>query len=162
MNRYVGALALSMWVLLERPAGAAAPEVARFAIVMGNNRGEAGNGAELRYADDDAVATHKLLQEAGVDSVLLTVLDQEDDIWVGGALVNSSLAVLLHFDGVTWSSYQFPYGMSAIKAIWGRATDDVWAVGQGGSAFHWAKPAGVADFPACRHNRGLAGHLGQR
>ena len=77
MSRSGAVLVLSLCALLQRPALAAAVDVARFAIVIGNNRGEADQVAELRYADDDAVATHKLLREAGVDSVLLTTLDQD-------------------------------------------------------------------------------------
>jgi hypothetical protein len=77
MSRRAAALALSLCALLLRPAVAAAADVARFAIVIGNNHGEADNVAELRFADDDAVATHELLLEAGVDSVLLTRLDQD-------------------------------------------------------------------------------------
>lgn len=54
---------------------AAAPT--RFAVVIGNNRPESAGEVTLRYADDDAVATHRLLSEAGVHSVLLTTLDSE-------------------------------------------------------------------------------------
>jgi hypothetical protein len=59
--------------------GAPAPEatLARFAIVIGNNRAEAADTPSLRYADDDAVATHELLVEAGVDSWLLARLDPD-------------------------------------------------------------------------------------
>lgn len=59
--------------------GARSPEapLARFAIVIGNNRAEAADTASLRYADDDAVATHELLVEAGVDSRLLARLDPD-------------------------------------------------------------------------------------
>jgi hypothetical protein len=64
------------------PAAAAAGEAgaARFAIVIGNNRPEDGDASRvpsLRYADDDAVATHALLIEAGVTSVLLARLDDD-------------------------------------------------------------------------------------
>ena len=59
-----------------RPDARAAP-VARFALVIGNDGAERGEGESLRYADDDAVATHRLLREAGVDSVLLVSLDAD-------------------------------------------------------------------------------------
>lgn len=49
----------------------------RYAIVIGVNAPDRGDAPELRYADDDAVATHRLLTEAGVDSVLLTALDAD-------------------------------------------------------------------------------------
>ena len=58
-------------------ARAAAPDVRRFALVIGNNRPEAASGETLRYADDDAVATHLLLAEAGVQSFLFATLDAE-------------------------------------------------------------------------------------
>ena len=62
-----------------RADGATAPDktLARFAIVIGNNRAEAAGTTSLRYADDDAVATHELLTEAGVDSWLLARLDPD-------------------------------------------------------------------------------------
>ena len=55
---------------------------ARFAVVIGNNRPEGGGGggsgqATLRFADDDALATQRLLAEAGVESALLTTFDGE-------------------------------------------------------------------------------------
>jgi outer membrane beta-barrel protein len=49
----------------------------RFAIVIGNNRPERAGRPQLRYADDDAVATHRLLREAGVSSRLLVTLDRD-------------------------------------------------------------------------------------
>jgi hypothetical protein len=60
----------------------AAPNLAfgatqRFALVIGNNAaGELGL-APLRYADDDAVAVHELLREAGARSILLVNLDED-------------------------------------------------------------------------------------
>jgi outer membrane beta-barrel protein len=50
---------------------------ARFALVVGHNRAEGKGRADLRYADDDAVATHLLLRRAGVRSVLLARLDAD-------------------------------------------------------------------------------------
>ncbi|HEY5957422.1 MAG TPA: caspase family protein, partial [Polyangiaceae bacterium] len=49
----------------------------RFAIVIGNNRPDETNVSSLRYADDDAVATHRLFLQAGVQSVLLVTLDED-------------------------------------------------------------------------------------
>jgi hypothetical protein len=58
--------------------GAAASAVTRYAIVIGNNRpAPGGSSTPLRYADDDAAATHALLLDAGVHSVLLTRLDAD-------------------------------------------------------------------------------------
>ncbi len=69
--------ALTLVLSLARAARAAEPPLARFAIVIGNNHAEAADVPSLRYADDDAVATHELLVEAGVDSWLLTELDAD-------------------------------------------------------------------------------------
>jgi hypothetical protein len=44
---------------------------------VGNNLPKEGGATHLRYADDDAVATHRLLREAGVDSTLLVRLDED-------------------------------------------------------------------------------------
>lgn len=66
------------WAVPERPArdrrGQDPP--ARFAIVIGNNVPDSERASTLRYADDDAVATHRVLVAAGVDSRLLVRLDE--------------------------------------------------------------------------------------
>jgi Caspase domain len=54
-----------------------ARRVERFAIVIGNNHSERADTRDLRYADDDAVAMHQLLVEAGVRSSLYVGLDAE-------------------------------------------------------------------------------------
>ena len=51
--------------------------VVQFAIVVGNNAPENTRRSRLRYADDDALAVHQLLRQAGVRSVLLVSPDQE-------------------------------------------------------------------------------------
>ncbi|HEX3758587.1 MAG TPA: caspase family protein [Kofleriaceae bacterium] len=56
------------------PAHAQPPAV-RFAIVIGNNLPENPRAAVLRFADDDALAMHRLLIGAGVHSALLARLD---------------------------------------------------------------------------------------
>jgi hypothetical protein len=60
-----------------RAATAAAPPVARFAIVIGNNRAEDDRTENLRYADDDAVALDRLLRQAGVETRLFTAMDRD-------------------------------------------------------------------------------------
>ncbi len=55
----------------------AASPVHRYALVVGSNTGEGVRSAALRYADDDAVAMHELLLEAGVESVLLAAPDED-------------------------------------------------------------------------------------
>lgn len=57
----------------------------RFAVVIGNNRAEHSGEVTLHYADDDAAATHRLLTEAGVHSVLLTTLDADTQRLDGAA-----------------------------------------------------------------------------
>ena len=49
----------------------------KFAIVVGNNRAHRADVETLRYADDDALAMHKILLEAGVHSSVLTSLDSD-------------------------------------------------------------------------------------
>lgn len=57
----------------------------RFAIVIGNNRPERASETTLHYADDDALATHRLLVDAGVESVLLTTFDADTARQAGDA-----------------------------------------------------------------------------
>ena len=54
-----------------------ANDPARFAIVIGQNASDRPQQPRLLYADDDAVATHRLLEQAGVTSVLLVSLDED-------------------------------------------------------------------------------------
>lgn len=71
------AAAVGLAVLLLGSATADAGEPVRLAIVIGVNQPEDSGRPTLRYADDDAVATHELLGEAGVQSILLTRLDRD-------------------------------------------------------------------------------------
>jgi hypothetical protein len=48
----------------------------RFAIVIGNNAPQRPGAIALHFGDDDALATHRLLGEAGVHSVLLARFDE--------------------------------------------------------------------------------------
>jgi len=69
-------LVFGLWACLPDVAFAQpAPEA--FALVLGSNRPEGHASPKLRYADDDAVATHALLREAGIDSTLLVSLDAD-------------------------------------------------------------------------------------
>ncbi len=69
---------------LPRPAGAGEP-ARRFAIVIGNNHSNQPDTLDLRYADDDAIAMHELLRDAGVDSVLLVRPDADTRAQSGSA-----------------------------------------------------------------------------
>jgi hypothetical protein len=66
---------LALW-LCAHPALAHA-DVARFALVIGNNRPDSPGDALLEYADDDALSLHQVFVEAGIRSVLLTTPDQK-------------------------------------------------------------------------------------
>ncbi len=63
-------MSLALALLLAAPG-----PVHRYALVVGSNTGEDVRAPALRYADDDAVAMHELLLEAGVESVLLASPD---------------------------------------------------------------------------------------
>ncbi len=69
-------------LLLAAPAQARAPQ--RFALVVGNNRPFDASARTLRYADDDAVLTERLLREAGVRTKLLVTLDADSRRSLGG------------------------------------------------------------------------------
>jgi hypothetical protein len=81
VNAAATVLALTLAQAVSAPPGVgktpSPDQTARFAIVIGNNQPETSRAATLRYADDDALATHSLLLQAGVDSVLLTTLDED-------------------------------------------------------------------------------------
>jgi hypothetical protein len=78
--RLLGAVVVvaAQLVLVAGSAARAADRPAvQLAIVIGNNRPDTPARASLRYADDDAVATHRLLVEAGVRSFLLAAPDAD-------------------------------------------------------------------------------------
>ena len=85
MKRFAFLVVFSLLAIHVQVASAKAPVVERFALVVGNNRPLTSDGTTLHYADDDAVATHRLLLEAGVDSVLLTALDSDSERLLRGA-----------------------------------------------------------------------------
>ena len=69
--------AIASIVLLLLCAASARAESARFAIVIGQNASDSPRVPDLRYADDDAVATHRMFTQAGIESVLLVTLDED-------------------------------------------------------------------------------------
>jgi len=71
------ALPLACILATFAPRAAAGEPARRFAIVIGNNHSDSPDTLDLRYADDDAIAMHQLLTEAGVDSVLLVRPDAD-------------------------------------------------------------------------------------
>ena len=61
------------------------------------------------------------------------------DLWVVGGSISAGEgppAVILHFDGERWSWVDPPV-VTPIKALWGIARDDVWAVGDEGAILHF-------------------------
>ena len=70
-------VAAALAVTAASRAAAAAPAVRRFALVIGENHSDQRDVLNLRYADDDAIAMHQLLREAGVESVLLVRPDAD-------------------------------------------------------------------------------------
>ena len=49
----------------------------KLALVVGYNFSDTPDTPTLRYADDDAIATHRMLQSAGVQSTLLVAPDDD-------------------------------------------------------------------------------------
>jgi len=67
--------------------------------------------------------------------------NRPDDVWfVGGQFVPgpelTSFGMYAHFDGCTWTVTQRP-DLPQLAGVWGAASNDVWLVGQNGSAYHW-------------------------
>ena len=99
MRPKVGALwVITLLVTLAAPLSARA-EVARFALVVGNNQPPTGAAASLRYADDDAVAMHRLLTQAGVESRLLVRLDRDSRRLYGSGEATGEECVILGPEG---------------------------------------------------------------
>src|SRR5690606_5258777 len=89
---------LSFPLALACPARAASPPVERFALVIGNNRPDASqpSATTLRYADDDAVASHQLLLDSGAHSLLLARLDDDGGrLWSEPAVRDAPTAAAL-------------------------------------------------------------------
>ncbi len=51
---------------------------------------------------------------------------------------SSGTGVLLHYDGMTWSRTEVP---NAVRGVWGRSPDDVFAVGDAGTIYHFTAGA---------------------
>ncbi len=77
MIRLAAAAVLLVGLVWSSAVTAAPPKVRRFALVIGNNQPLQPTTSRLRYADDDAVSTHRMLLDAGVDSLLLVTLDAD-------------------------------------------------------------------------------------
>lgn len=68
---------LSLVVQTISNSAAAAKRAQYYALVIGVNQPPREGTAPLRYADDDALAMHDLLSQAGVSSELFTVMDED-------------------------------------------------------------------------------------
>ena len=82
-----------------------------------------------------------------------------DDLWaVGGAVeAPENGGVIWHFDGQTWSALDLggvrAGGVPQLFKVWGRARDDVYAVGFRGIVLHWDGVAwSVVDTTAANPN----------
>ncbi|MEZ4382150.1 MAG: hypothetical protein R3A79_12440 [Nannocystaceae bacterium] len=77
-----------------------------------------------------------------------------DDLWVvGGSAAGDAAPVLLHYDGDAWAQVDVSALAGSSRAlfkVWGRAADDVFAVGAGGLILHydgvaWAREASPTE-----------------
>lgn len=73
-----------------------------------------------------------------------------DDLWaVGGSGLETSEAVILHFDGEAWSQSALPAferDARGLFKVWGTGPDDVYAVGHRGLVLHWDGAAWTEVF----------------
>ena len=83
-----------------------------------------------------------------------------NDIWAVGADVDNpdGGGVIWHFDGTTWRALDLSGvregGVPQLFKVWGRASDDVYAVGFRGSVLHWNGSAwSVVDTTAANPNK---------
>ncbi|MBW1811641.1 MAG: caspase family protein, partial [Deltaproteobacteria bacterium] len=79
MNQITTALIALTLIFSMSAAAQEAKETARFAIVIGINASDSTRVADLRYADDDAVATQRMFVQSGIESVLLVSLDEDSE-----------------------------------------------------------------------------------
>ena len=56
-------------------------------------------------------------------------------VWAAGR-TDSTDAVVLHWDGTTWSNVTLPTGTADLRAIWADSDSNVWAVGHASTVLH--------------------------
>ena len=86
------------------------------------------------------------------------------NVWAVGSHVDSSgifnsAGFIFHWDGCAWT--RSPLSIAAgLREVWGMTENDVWAVGDGGTALHW----NGSDWIAGQHRRHvhLVGRVGNR
>lgn len=59
------------------------------------------------------------------------------DVWTSGW--SQSGSVIFHYDGTSWTP-QDPESANPVTALWAAAADDVWAIGDNGTALHYKEP----------------------
>jgi hypothetical protein len=65
----------------------------------------------------------------------------ENNIFIVGEYSNRGF--IGHYDGIRWTEYRSEYFLSRgdtvypLRAVWGSAPDDIWAVGDFGTIIHW-------------------------
>jgi len=89
-------------------------------------------------APDPPQAKHWSLAVGDLDRVPLCVWGSApDNVWIGGGgLASSDRALLLHFDGRSWTDVSGGL-LGTIWWIHGTGPADIWAVGEMGLALHW-------------------------
>ncbi len=98
-------------------------------------------GLILRY--DAASDSFERFETPGNPTLFGIWGQSADDIWVvGGAVGNENGGgIIWHYDGTQWSSVDlsvnFPAGVPTLFKIWGRAPDDIYAVGRSGTILHY-------------------------
>jgi antitoxin component YwqK of YwqJK toxin-antitoxin module len=91
-----------------------------------------------------------------------------DDVWFAGALSSSGSGMLVHYDGASFTATPVPAlpvdrdrldhrGRSEthLWSIWGRASNDIWAVGSGGTRVHFDGIAWSRVEPTANDRRAI-------
>jgi hypothetical protein len=106
-------------------------------------------------ADDDiwALSQHALLHYNGRSWEVAVENEQwnlvglwgsaPDDIWAVGRTAGDSLALIVHYDGISWQKYDFgeTRPVDGFTGIWGTSANNIYAFQQSGSSWqmpwHW-------------------------
>ncbi len=101
--------------------------------VSGTTQDWGGSKAIIRYDGNDwSEMVHSY------DVVLDGVWGTEDDnVYAVGRNGSDETGVILHYDGDSWTSVGLPEIVEALVGIWGSGPNDIFAVGDGGTAIHF-------------------------
>jgi hypothetical protein len=121
-------------------------------------RSVAGDADDVWFGCDEGEILHHDGAELAIEdfraplSVNGLSIQGADDVWAVGYEYASGN--VWHFDGERWSDASVAPTRFDLNAVWGRAVDDVWAVGEGGLKLHfdgerWSERSeGDADYSA--------------